>query len=111
MNYAVCCGWCVHVQLDVEGVERGRQKERRKTGKGRLLGRWADRQIGRHHRRHKTYLADSTLPKKTSSTSSGLICGTRSTAALIAWDPSWVALRLERDPRNDPTGVLAADTM
>ncbi len=63
-----------------------------------------------------TYFAERTLPKKTSSTSSGLIWGTRSTAAvrgvlagafdiekppkldhipLMAWEPNWVALRLE----------------
>lgn len=79
-----------------------------------------------------TYLAESTLPKKTSSTSSGLISGTRSTAAvevvllagslcqgaataqclhLMAWEPNCVALRLERLPRKLPTGVLAAETM
>jgi hypothetical protein len=79
-----------------------------------------------------THLAESTLPKKTSSTSSGLISGTRSTAAvghvllagslcqgvttgqfvhLMAWEPNCVALRLERLPRKLPTGVLATETM
>lgn len=69
--------------------------------------------------RTSTNLAERTFPKKTSSTSSDLIWGTRSTAAmskfqymiyslgrktplaypvhLIAWEPSCVALRLERE--------------
>ncbi len=87
-----------------------------------------------------TYPAESTLPKKTSSTASGLTPD-RSTAPLMASEPSWVALRLESelgqsqrlelgsmasrrciwaaklrhmgytDPRNEPTGVRAAETM
>jgi hypothetical protein len=79
-----------------------------------------------------THLAESTLPKKTSSTSSDLISGTRSTAAigdvllagspcqgettgqsihLMACEPNCVALRLERLPRKLPTGVLATETI
>lgn len=78
---------------------------------------------------HRPNPADKTFPKKTSSTSEGVISGARCRAAgimisahirtcleqsvipLIACDPSCGAVKLDRLPRKDPIGVLAADTM
>jgi hypothetical protein len=55
-------------------------------------------------------LAERTLPKKTSSTSLRFR-PERSTAALMTWAPSWVAVRDEREPMKEPIGVRATPTM
>lgn len=53
-----------------------------------------------------SYLAERTFPNKTSSTSSDLIAA-RSTAALMAWEPSWTALKLETELLNVRREALA----
>lgn len=56
------------------------------------------------------YFAERTLPKKTSCTSLGCMPAL-STAALMACEPSCGAVSEDNDPKKQPTGVLAAETI
>lgn len=51
------------------------------------------------------YLAESTFPKKTSSTSAAFTPSALSKAPLIAWEPSWVADKDDKELQEENVAI------